>query len=200
MSQEGNKLQLSSKLNKKYREFLNTHGLTQIIKESTRITDTSSSLLDHILVNTPEKITQQAVIAKAISDHDIILCTRKHTNLKTGKHNTIRIRSLKNYTKEVFIEKLQEIKFPNYRNFDCVNSAYKHFVDKITEVIEKLAPIKEIKIKGASKPWFDGEVVERITVRDKLKIKFSKSKLQIDHDNFKNAQKQASQIIKRKKL
>ena len=156
--------------------------------------------MDHILVNTPEKITQQAVIAKAISDHDIILCTRKHTNLKTGKHNTIRIRSLKNYTKEVFIEKLQEIKFPNYRNFDCVNSAYKHFVDKIMEVIEKLAPIKEIRIKGASKPWFDGEVVERITVRDKLKIKFSKSKLQIDHDNFKNAQKQASQIIKRKKL
>ena len=59
------------------------------------------------------------------------------------------------------------------------------------EVIEEL---------GASKPWFDGEVVERITVRDKLKIKFSKSKLQIDHDNFKNAQKQASQIIKWEKL
>ena len=64
------------------------------------------------------------------------------------------------------------------------------------EVIDKLAPSKEIRVKGASKRWFDGEVVERINVRDKLKIKFSKSKLQIDHDNYKNAQKQASKIIK----
>ena len=129
-------------LTKKYKEFLCTHGLTQIIEEPTRITDKTSSLLDHILVNTPEKVTQQAVISKAISDHDIIFCTRKHTNLKTGKHNTIRIRSLKNYTKELFIEKLQETQFPNYRNFECVNSAYKHFIETVMEVIDKLAPSK----------------------------------------------------------
>ena len=62
-------------LTKKYKEFLSTHGLTQIIEEPTRITDRNSSLLDHILVNTPEKITQHAVLPKAISDHDMIICT-----------------------------------------------------------------------------------------------------------------------------
>ena len=60
--------------------------------------------------------------------------------------------------------------------------------------------MKEIRIKGSSKPWFDGEAIERINVRDKLKKKFVKSKLKIDYDNFKNAQRQASQIVKRKKL
>ena len=187
-------------LTKKYKEFLSTHGLTQIIEEPTRITDTSSSLLDHILVNTPDKITQHSVLSKTLSDHDIIVCTRKHTAPKTGKHNTINLRSLKNYTKDIFLDKLQKIKFPNYRNFVCVNDAYKNFLEKIMEVIDKIAPMKEIRIKGSSKAWFDGEVIERINVRDKLKKKFVKSKLKIDYDNFKNAQRQASQIVKRNKL
>ena len=70
------------------------------------------------------------------------------------------------------------------------------------EVIEKLAPIKEIRIKGASKPWFDGEVVERITVCDKLKIKFSKStmkcflKILINHLLINYQQHQINLIMK----
>ena len=187
-------------LTKKYKEFLNSHGLSQLIEKPTRITDKTSSLLDHILVNTPEKITHHAVISKSISDHDIIFCTRKHSNPKFGKHNTVTLRSLKNYTKDIFIEKLGEIDFPNYTNFDCVNQAYKDFLDKLMVVIDNVAPVREFRIKGASKTWFDGEVAERINVRDKLKIKFSKSKLHIDYNNYKDAQKQASQIIKRKKL
>ena len=67
------------------------------------------------------------------------------------------------------------------------------------EVIDKIAPLREIRIKGSSKPWFDEEAIERINVRDKLRKKFNKTKLQIDYDNFKNAQKQTKQIIKRKK-
>ena len=67
------------------------------------------------------------------------------------------------------------------------------------EVIDVIAPLKEIRVKGNSKPWFDGDVIERINVRDKLKKKFNKTKLQVDYDNFKTAQKQAAQIIKRKK-
>jgi hypothetical protein len=106
---------------------------------------------------------------------------------------------LKNYTKDIFLEKLREIQFPNYRNFACINDAYQNFFDKIMIVIDKVAPLKEIRIKGSSKPWFDGEVIERINVRDKLRKKFNKTKLQIDYDNFKNAQKQAKQTVKLKK-
>ena len=40
-------------------------------------------------------------------------------------------------------------------------------------VIEKIAPIKEIRVKGNSKPWFDGDISERISIKDKLK-KFKK--------------------------
>ena len=40
-------------------------------------------------------------------------------------------------------------------------------------VIDKIAPIKEIRVKGNSKPWFDG------SIRDKLKKKSKKTTLQV---------------------
>ena len=88
------------------------------------------------------------------------------------------------------------ITFPNYSTFQCVNNAYSDFVDKLMSVIDKIAPIKEIRVKGNSKPWFDGDISERIKIRDKLKKKYKKSGLQIDFENFKNAQKQSSNLIK----
>ena len=104
-------------LTRKYKEFLSTFGISQLIEEPTRKTDKTKSLIDHVLVNTPNKISQSGVIDRAISDHDIIYCTRKHQKHKTGQHNTIQIRSMKNYSKEVFLQKLSEISFPNYTNF-----------------------------------------------------------------------------------
>merc|ERR1712226_1168023 len=44
-------------LTKNYSQLLKTNGLKQIINIPTRITDTTESLLDHILVNTSNKRT-----------------------------------------------------------------------------------------------------------------------------------------------
>ena len=186
-------------MTKKYNQFLKSYGLTQLIDEATRKTDKTQSLLDHILVNTPDKVSQSGVLEKAISDHDMIYCTRKHQKIKSGQHNSIKLRSMKTYTKESFVDKLGEIEFPNYSNFECVNKAYSNFLTKIMDVIDKIAPFKEIRIKGNSKAWFGSDTMERINIREKLRKKYKKSGLQIDYENFKNAQKQAKHIIKTKK-
>ena len=67
------------------------------------------------------------------------------------------------------------------------------------DVIDNIAPIKEIRVKGNSKPWFDGNISERINIRDKLKKKYKTSGLQVDYENFKNAQNQVKKLIKSKK-
>ena len=43
---------------------------------------------------------------------------------------------MKNYSKEVFLQKLSEIPFPNYTNFECVSAAYEDFVNKLLGVID----------------------------------------------------------------
>ena len=49
----------------------------QLIKEATRVTMTTSSLIDHIVTNTPEKISDSGVIHTGISDHSSVFAIRK---------------------------------------------------------------------------------------------------------------------------
>ena len=96
-------------------------------------------------------------------------------------------------------EKLNEIEFPEYSTFQNVNEAYSNIITKLMVVIDKIAPIKEIRVKGNSKSWFDGDISERINVRDKLKKKYKKTGLQVDYENFKDTQNQVKKLIKSKK-
>ena len=55
----------TSKLNSIYE----LYQLSQLINEPTRVTLTSSSLIEHIVTNTPEKISHSGVVHTGISDH-----------------------------------------------------------------------------------------------------------------------------------
>ena len=67
------------------------------------------------------------------------------------------------------------------------------------EVIDLVAPITSRGIKQNSKEWFDGEVAEKRSVRDKLFKKFKKSKLHIDKEIYKIAQYEVQKLISYKK-
>ena len=126
----------------KYKEFLSTFGLKQLISSPTRVTCNTSSLIDHVLTNAEEKITQSGVLDIGISDHQLIFCTRKINRIKPGTTQYINFRSMKKYTQNLFMEKLRAINFLNYENFQDVNSAYSDFINKLTDVIDNIAPIK----------------------------------------------------------
>ena len=83
-------------------------SLTQIIKDPTRVTDTSNSIIDHILCNNFENIYQSGVLDIGLSDHSIIYCTRKLSQPTYYKHNTVKVRSIKPYDKDIFMSKLTE--------------------------------------------------------------------------------------------
>ena len=133
-----------------------------MIKSPTHVTDKSTSLLDDILTNSSHKISQHGVIGLGLSDHQLIYCTRKTTRTKSHEHTFIKIRSFKNYTKQVFLDKLSQTKFPNYLEYENINAAYSHFVKLITSVINEIAPVREIRIRKDSQEWMDHEVLEGI--------------------------------------
>ena len=81
---------------KRCKEFCSMYGLSQLIDRPTRITCNTSTLIDHILTNTQENISQSGVIDTAISDHSLIYCTRKILKGKYNRHKEITVRSLKN--------------------------------------------------------------------------------------------------------
>ena len=79
---------------KKYNEFCSIYGLKQLIKYPTRITcNTSTPLVTHhILTNAQDNISQSGVINTAISDHNMIYCTKKIIKTKYNKHKELTFR------------------------------------------------------------------------------------------------------------
>ena len=75
--------------------------------------------------------------------------------------------------------------FPDYSNFKDINDAYSDFTEKVTSVIDEIAPLKEIRVKNNSQDWFDAEINEEIERRDKSLAKFKKSKLHCNNENYK---------------
>ena len=177
---------------KRYQEFCSLHGLKQLISSPTRITDNSSSLLDHVLTNSTDRISQSGVVDTGLSDYQLIYCTRKVNRTKFNTHKYIRTRSLKNYSQSSYLEKLNEINFPSYSKFKDINDAYSDFIGKVTSVIDQIAPVKEIRVKNNSQDWFDVEIHEEIETRDKLLAKFKKSRKSTDHENYKKSTQQST--------
>ena len=183
----------------KYKDFCQKFSLKEVIQEPTRVTSTTSSLLDHILTNSDWKISQKGVIDVGLSDHQLIYCTRKIVRTKTNMHKQIRVRSLKNYTSELLIKELSKIDFPDYSIFSNTNVAYNDLVKKILNIIDKIAPYKELRVKNNTQDWFDEEIADTIKIRDKHLKRFKSTKLNIDEQLYKEAKCKALKLIKEKK-
>ena len=181
---------------KQYKELCSTSGLKQIINVPTCITCYTSTLIDHILTNSSSNISQSGLIDTGISDHQMIYCTRKITRSKSNAHRLVKYRSFKNYTPELFKEKLEETEFPNYVNFCNVDDAYSDFMKRLSCVVDNVAPTKESRIKHNTQEWFDGEIAESIAIRDKLFKKYKNSKLHVDKEIYVQSRNQVRNLIK----
>ena len=170
---------------KKYHEFYSQHGLKQLITSTTRITMTTSPLLDHILTNSSERVSQSGVADVGLSDHQMTYCTRKITHLKQNTHRFVKTRSFKNYSNDSYLQELENAKFPEYSKFTYINCAYSDFIGNLTTITDKVAPVREMRIKANSQEWFDEEIHDHITLRDKILAKFKKSRKQCDDQNYK---------------
>ena len=89
---------------------------------------------------------------------------------------------------ENFEQELKNIASPNYEKLSDVNSIYSDLVNKITQVINKHAPCKTIRVKNQSNKCFD-----------KLLKKFKKSKLHINELIYKKVKNIVQRLIKAKK-
>ena len=65
-------------------------------------------------------------------------------------HKSVKMRSLKYYSEDLYVKKLKEIDFPDYSNFKDINEAYSDFTEKVASVIDEIAPIKEVRVKSNS--------------------------------------------------
>ena len=77
-----------------------------------------------------------------------------------------------------------------------INKAYNGFFPKLIEVVNNIAPLKTVRIINASNKWFDREIAEKLSIRDKLFKRFKSSRLEIDWEIYKEARNDVQRTIK----
>ena len=181
-----------------YKGLCQTFSLKEIIQERTRITSTTSSLREHTLTNAGWEISQKGVINVRLSDHQLIYRTRKILRTKANMHNQIQVPPLKKYTSKLLLKELKKINFPNYNIFSNVYIVYVDLVEKFLNMVDKLAPFKDLRFKKNTQDWFDSEVAKAIKFREKRLQHFKSTKLHTDEDLYQEAKHHAVKLLKQK--
>ena len=83
-------------------------NLTQLIKDPTRVTETSSTLIDVIMTSSTDLVERSDVLKSHISDHYLVYAFLK---LKISKPppSYMKVRSYKNYDSQCFVSDLERV-------------------------------------------------------------------------------------------
>ena len=151
-----------------YLDMLFDLGFLPIITKATRITYHTSTLIDHIYTNTPEKIVQSGICLVDISDHLPCFCTAT-TKLPNIIHKKY-YRDFSNFDSNHFSDDLRKIDFKAIVNED-VNKSMNNLTNLLLEITNKHAPIRKVtnkKKKQLKRPWITKGILSSIKKRQKL--------------------------------
>ena len=86
------------------------YQLEQLITEPTRCTMYTSTLIDLIYTNYPNRVVASGVIHLGTSDHALIYSVRKIAIPKNNSHNVVFVRNMKNFSVERNVKKSVNLK------------------------------------------------------------------------------------------
>ena len=155
----------------------NTYGLTQVIKEATRTTAETNTLIDHIVTNKRDNIADSGIIPCGISDHDLIYIIR-HARISKIKKDPkiVTVRSTKNLNNDTLIKDLNELPFELMRaSADNPNDLWSSWKSFFLDILNKHAPVKTIPVKGNNLLYVTAEVKSMMRQRDYLRGKANKT-------------------------
>ena len=161
------------------------HGVTQLVTGPTRhFPGQVSSGLDHYYSNRPDKMSAVQSYHCGGSDHMLILGVR-HSKSFQSRPKYIRKRSYKNFDPEIFRSQVQKISWLDLYLCSDVDNAVDILSEKITNILDVMAPIKAFQVRTKFAPWLSEETVEMMKVRDSLHKTASETNSRNDWKEFK---------------
>ena len=153
-------------------EMMLSYDLTQEITDPTRFSvHNNPTLIDHFYSNS-DHIASSGTLCLNISDHELIFIIRKMSKKKTQLID-FKGRSYRTYNHEVFTTNLLEFDWIPFYQLGNVDIAWSQSLTRITTVLDKMCPLKEIHIKKKKDPWITNELIELINDK-KISIKKGK--------------------------
>ena len=170
--------------------------LTNVIVEPTRVTKSTASLIDVILVSHPERISTYGNLDLGISDYDMVYMVRKQ-KLPKPKAKTIEFRSTKNLDKNAFVCDLNEIPWDSAYVFDNIDDTWQHLVNLYNQVLNKHAPMIQMKLRNKQLPWINTHILKQIRVRNRLYKKFRRVTSDINWNKYREQRNLVTKLKRR---
>ena len=174
----------------------NLYNMEQLITKPTRVTSSTSSLIDIILTTMSHKHQVSDILKVTLSDHFMIY-TDVCYNVK-ARCKEITCRSFKNFDNQQFLDKLY-VALLNLDTSMNLKELWKSFKDIFMSISNKHAPLRTYRIKGNSLPWINQLVIDAIKERDKLHEIAVKQKDEALFKNYRIARNNVTKLIRNEK-
>ena len=158
-----------------FKNILTINGFKQLIKEKTRTTQKSSTLIDIIATTSANKIKSSFVIQTSFSDHDMVGCIRKINSFKYPE-KCIKTRDFRKYDPNKLNSDIKNTDWSPVYGTSNAHSAVENLNDILLNIFNKNAPFIEKKIKSKPCPWIDEATKMKMKERDQSLRKARRTK------------------------
>ncbi|XP_046666489.1 uncharacterized protein LOC124358238 [Homalodisca vitripennis] len=183
-------------------------GLSQIIKEPTRVTESSFSLIDLIIVDKTHYLDVGMVDTsnifthngRRITDHRLTYCDVPCKKSKS-KEKFITYRNFRDFDGDTFIDVASNIHWDNIMTHRNVDDIANVLTSKIAQVFDECAPLVRKRITRKKAPWRDSKIAYLTKKKNNCKHTYLSLKTQISRNAYcraRNALNVAIRSAKRK--
>ena len=165
---------------KDFFNLLSSHFFAPYILQPTR--PISKSLIDNIFINSIEFSSYSGNLTIQLADHlfQFVLLEGFFKDIVPTKINILE-RNFRNFNENEFQESMNLISWNSILQMDLNNPniSLQLLHDNIIYLLDEFAPYRRIskkEFKLKAKPWINNEILNNIKMRDKLLLKYHKSK------------------------
>ena len=166
---------------------LSSSSLQPCITKPTRIVSYNRpSLVDNIFISEYDKTILSGNVLDKITDHLPKFIIIKNLSLKPWIKN-IRIRDMKNFNQEKYIQGIKELDNLNFHLYKGVNTMFIVFQNKLIEIIDSNASYITLSKKQSKlrhKPWITSSILKSIKNKTLYCKKFMKRKNKFWFDRY----------------
>ena len=177
-------------------------GLKQIINNPTRVTLTSSTLIDLVFVSNSSNVKKSGVVdIPGISDHCLVYIAYAIKKAKF-KPKIITSRDFRKFSEHAFKRDMELGHWGNIYAVDesDIDSQVTIVENIFTEIINKHAPFRTFKAKHPPSPWLNEKIKQMMGDRDTLKNTFNINKDLRTYEKYKILRNKVNHAIRQAKI
>ena len=176
------------------RDAFHRQSMEQIIEQPTRITKNTSTLIDHIWVSDKEHISDLQILP-GMSDHQ--LCTFKiEIEYRQKGRQVFKYRQI-NKNADKIVEELARYNWEDLQSINEVETIWNTLKTRITDAIDKYAPIKRSHGNDRNQPWMTEELKQLSRKKQAMQLSGDTAKNQSDWKEMKKLVKRETFIQKK---